>query len=113
MWLEEAGYFNIFRLFSDLDKKDMIKETKELFLSIFPHIKTIEIVDETVIKLLNQKSVGESIKRSKHANLIHFVLPIEYEFSLSTVLAKNLSKFIAKQEQDKITEISVNTLLNA
>ena len=112
MWLEEAGYFHIFRLFEELDTKDIKERTKDLFLSIFPHIETLEIVDETSAKILHQKSVKESIKRNINTKLIHFTLPIEYEFSLSAVLAENLSKIISKQEKDKIANISIKNLLD-
>jgi hypothetical protein len=112
MWLEEAGYFHIFQLFSDFNHEEATNRTKALFNSIFPHIDTLEIVDEIFAIVKNPELSDESIKRCTNTKLVQFLLPLQYEFSLSPVLANNLSKIISKQEKESTDKLTIESVLN-
>ncbi|MHA1345828.1 MAG: hypothetical protein ACTSVO_05260 [Candidatus Heimdallarchaeaceae archaeon] len=111
MWLEEAGYFHIFRLFSDINPKEAANETKALFSSIFPHIDALEIVDELFAKVNNPDLSNESIKKHAKSKIIQFLLPLQYEFSLAPILASNLSNLVSNQEKETLDRITTESVI--
>jgi len=112
MWLEEAGYFHIFQLLNDLNPQEATIKIKELFNSIFPHMDSLEIVDE-VFAIVNNPVLSEgSIMRYSNTKLIQFLLPLQYEFSLAPVLASNLSNLVSKQEEEILDKITTESALN-
>ena len=112
MWLEEAGYFHIFQLFSELNPHEAVSKIKVLFNSIFPHIDTLEIVDEIFAIVKNPELSDRSINRYTNTKLIQFLLPLQYEFSLAPVLASNLSNLVSKQEKDILDKITTASVIN-
>jgi hypothetical protein len=112
MWLEEAGYFHIFQLLSDLNPQEATSKIKALFTSIFPHMDTLEIVDEMFAIVKNPVLSDSSIKRYANTKLIQFLLPLQHEFSLAPVLASNLSKLVSKQEEETLDKITTESVIN-
>ncbi len=112
MWLEEAGYFHIFQLFSELNPQEATNKIKVLFNSIFPHIDTLEIADEIFAIVKNPELSNENIKRYTNTKLVQFLLPIQYEFSLAPVLASNLSYLVSKQEEETLDKITTESVIN-
>ncbi|MCG3225631.1 MAG: hypothetical protein H7645_01825 [Candidatus Heimdallarchaeota archaeon] len=109
MWLEEAGYFHIFRLFEKDDEEQSILLVEKDFEKVFPHLGKLEIADSSFVKHMQCNDLGKSLGTLNSSNIHCFSLPVESELSLITVLAENYSNLIAS---DKLKEIDDLNFLN-
>ena len=111
MWLEEAGYFHIFRLFEKDDEEQNIKQVEKDFEKVFPHLGKLEIADSSFVKHMQCNNLGKSLGALGSENIHYFSFPVESELSLITVLAENYSKLIAADKLKEIEELNFFNLL--
>ncbi|NPD87875.1 MAG: hypothetical protein HGN29_04080 [Asgard group archaeon] len=109
MWLEEAGYFHIFRLFDVDDEERNRKQVEKDFEKIFPHLGILEIADSSFVKLMQCNNLSKSLGTLSSTNIHYFSLPVESELSLITILAENYSYLIAA---DRLKENGEFNFLN-
>jgi hypothetical protein len=112
MWLEEAGYFHIFRLFNNNNEKQCIKKIEEDFEKIFPHLGKLEIADSSFVKQIQCSHLEKSIGTLGSETIHYFSLPLQSELSLITVLAENYSKKIAENKLSEIGDFNAINLLS-
>jgi hypothetical protein len=111
MWLEEAGYFHIFRLFDKDEEEQSIKQVEKEFEKIFPHLGKLEIADSCFVRFMQCNDLNKSLGILGSSNIYYFSLPVESELSLITVLAENYSNLIAINKLKEIGEFNILNLL--
>jgi hypothetical protein len=111
MWLEEAGYFHIFRLFDADNPKQNKKLVEKDFEKVFPHLGKLEIADSSFVKHMQNNNLNKSFGTLRDNFINYFTLPIESELSLITILAENYSQMIADNKLKGMEDISLLSLL--
>ena len=112
MWLEEAGYFHIFRSFETNNEKQCIKQVEQDFEKIFPHLGKLEIADSSFVKHMQCSKLEKSIGVLGSNDIHYFSLPLHNELSLITVLAENYAKNIAENRLLEIDDFNLINLLS-
>lgn len=111
MWLEEAGYFQIFRLSKEKDIKKSEEELEKIFLKLFPRMENLEIVETTSEEITSISNVLECLRKLDNTNVFQFSIPIQYEITMAPILSKNISSLISRQEKEILKKPSIESLL--
>ena len=105
MWLEEAGYLHILRMFNQLSEKQCIERIQNNFENTFPHLGSLQIADLLSSDLKTNLNLEKSLGKIKGIHSIYFCLPLIYELSMIPSLAIAFSRLVENNKYllDKIT----------
>ena len=111
MWLEEAGYFHIFRLFNNEEENLNITQIENDFEKLFPFLGKLEIVDSSFTRYMQCNNLNKSVGILNSNQIHYFSIPIQNEFSLIPVIADKCAQRIAEDNLEEISEFNLINLL--
>jgi len=112
MWLEESGYFQIFRVFNEKEEKQCFKQVKDNFKRLFPMIGVLQTIDSNFTNLKINKSLEKSIGSFDSSNTYYFHIPVHSELSVIPSIAEKFSHLQMENENNFLTDISLDRILN-
>lgn len=112
MWLEESGYFQIFRVFDEVNEKECVKQIKDNFKRLFPLLGVLQTIDSNFINLKTNISLEESVGTFDVSKTYYFHIPIQMELSIIPSLAEKFSILQKKNENEFLSNISLRKILS-
>ena len=98
MWLEEAGYLHIHRLFSQLTEKECLDKIKVDFEDTFPLLGSLQVADSLSANLKSNFQIENSIGKLNGNRTIYFSLPLRYELSMIPAIAIGFSRLVENKK---------------
>ncbi len=95
MWLEESGYFHIFR--SSEKKRESLESIENDFHEIFTFFGKLEILDASYKRLNTVSKLDDSIGFLKENEVFYMNIPPHFELSFSPLLANKIANLTNNQ----------------
>jgi hypothetical protein len=112
MWLEESGYFQIFRIFNEVEEMECVKQIKDNFKRLFPLLGVLQTIDSNFINLKINTSLEESVGSFEKSKTYYFHIPTQMELSIIPSLAERFSILQKKNENEFLSDISLKKILS-
>jgi len=90
MWLEDAGYFHIFR--SSEKKRESLDNVESSFGEIFAFSGKLEIMDAIFKKVYTVESIANSLNYIQERDIYSLNIPTHLELSISPFVSNKISK---------------------
>ncbi|MHA1199525.1 MAG: FAD-dependent oxidoreductase [Candidatus Heimdallarchaeaceae archaeon] len=95
MWLEEAGYFHIFR--SSDKKRENLESIESDFEDIFTYSGKLEILDASYKRLDTINKIDNSLGYMKENEIFYLNIPPHFELSLSPLVSDRIAQLKIEQ----------------
>ncbi len=113
MWLEESGYFQIFRVFNEVEEKQCVKQIKDNFKRLFPLLGVLQTIDSNFINLKTNTSLEDSVGTFDKSKTYYFHIPSQMELSIIPSIAERFSILQKKNETEFLSDISLRKILSS
>jgi len=98
MWLEEAGYLHIHRMFNQVSENECLDRIKVDFEDTLPLLGSLQIADSLSANLKTNFQLEKSIGKMNGFRTIYFSLPLRYELSMIPAIAIGFSRLVENKK---------------
>ena len=98
IWLEEAGYLHIHRMFNQISEEECLNKIKDDFEETFPLLGELQIADHMSTEIKSNFQLENSVGKMGGIRTVYFSLPMRYELSMIPALAIGFSRLVENRK---------------